>query len=281
MDLLKRPSTDFAAVRDGRQSMPLYIDVDLTTARSISGNNPLVLNISGNSFYSDQNILQGIATVHFQDTNLGNSSAPITVNPGFIAKVQYTQLLIENAAQPGYRLRLFYGVDVDFQPGTGGLVQVGGTVAIIDGSKARSKSGVAFMGTAGGTGVASQFTHGQLWNPAGTGKNLVVEQITISSGGGPSNFAIRPYNTALGTLIGNGTNKMTGGAVSSAELRTTNNAALLYSSIGVSMNAAANQPFTYLPHEPIIVPPGYGLNVINAATAIDVQASYEWYEDAV
>lgn len=132
MDLLKRPSTDFNAVRDGRQSMPLYVDVDLTTARSISGNNPLILNIAGNSFFTDaDNTNGGNAIVHFQDTNLGNSSAPFFVSPGFIANVGFTQLLIENTAQAGKRMRIFYGVDIDFQAGINSS-QITGTVKISD-----------------------------------------------------------------------------------------------------------------------------------------------------
>lgn len=130
--LLKTPSSDFASVRDGRNSLPLYIDVDLTAARSIGSNSHLILNISGNSFYSDQNANQGIAIVHFQDTNLGSASSPITVNPGFIANVGYTQILIENSAQAGKRLRIFYGVDIDFVPGTGGQVTIAGRVDVND-----------------------------------------------------------------------------------------------------------------------------------------------------
>jgi len=116
--LLKTPSSDFAGIRDGRNSLPLYIDIDLTSARSINANSHLVLNIAGNSFFVDADVINGgSGIVHFQDTNLGNSSAPFYVAPGFIANVGFTQLLIENAAQAGKRMRIFYGVDIDFQAG--------------------------------------------------------------------------------------------------------------------------------------------------------------------
>lgn len=116
--LLKTPSSDFAGIRDGRNSLPLYIDIDLTNARSINAKSHLILNIAGNSFFVDADVINGGAgIVHFQDTNLGNSSAPFYVAPGFIANVGFTQLLIENAAQAGKRMRIFYGVDIDFQAG--------------------------------------------------------------------------------------------------------------------------------------------------------------------
>lgn len=116
---IKKPSLDFSEVRDGRRASLFYYDVDLSVASSISAATALQINLSGNSIYIDNdqgNV--GTATLHFQDTNLGASSAPVLVGPGFIAKVPFTQLLVENTAQPGKRLRIFYGTDVDFVPGT-------------------------------------------------------------------------------------------------------------------------------------------------------------------
>lgn len=131
LQLLDKPSTDFGAVRDGRRSMPLYQDIDLTAARSIAAGSALSINIAGNSFYVDQDTTNvGFATVHFQDTNLGNASAPIFVSPGFIGNVPFTQILIENLAQPGKRLRIFYGVDLDFQAGVNASISIGGTVQV-------------------------------------------------------------------------------------------------------------------------------------------------------
>lgn len=131
--LLKTPSSDFASIRDGRNSLPLYIDIDLSLARSISANTQLVIEIAANSFYSDSDTSNGgNATVHFQDTNLGASSAPFFVSPGFIANVGFTKLLIENPSQPGKRLRIFYGVDIDFQAGVNASIAIAGDVTVIE-----------------------------------------------------------------------------------------------------------------------------------------------------
>lgn len=130
--LLKTPSTDFNTVRDGRNSLPLYIDVDLSTARSINANTQLVLDIAGNSFYSDADTTNGgNAVIHFQDTNLGISAAPFFVSPGFIANVGFTKLLIENTAQAGKRIRIFYGVDIDFQAGVNSSISISGAVSVM------------------------------------------------------------------------------------------------------------------------------------------------------
>ena len=130
-EFLKKPSTDFGAVRDGRQALPFYIDIDLTTARSIAAGTALVVPIAGNSFFTDADTTNGgNATVHFQDIALGNSSAPFFVSPGFIANVGFTQLLIENTAQAGKRMRIFYGVDIDFQAGVNASIAITGAVSI-------------------------------------------------------------------------------------------------------------------------------------------------------
>lgn len=122
------PSIDMDAVRDGRRAPLLYVDVPLDSTFSIAGGNPVILPISGNSFYIDQDTsVAGVGYVHFQDTNLQSASAPVFVGAGFIANVPFTKILIENKlAQPGKILRIIYGVDVDFTAG------VNATIAVTD-----------------------------------------------------------------------------------------------------------------------------------------------------
>jgi hypothetical protein len=122
----QKPSTDMEAVRDGRRSPLMYIDIPLDSTFTISAGNPAILPLSGNSFYIDQDpSIVGNATVHFQDTNLQTSSAPIYVGAGFIAKVPFTQLLIENkSVQAGKVLRIIYGTDVDFTAGINATISV-------------------------------------------------------------------------------------------------------------------------------------------------------------
>lgn len=118
MNKLIAPSTDFRAVRDGRNSQVFYVDVALDTARSAAAGTGLVLPISGNSFYCDANPTDGNAFVHFQDTNFDRGPVPLYVSPGVIFNIPYTKVLIENSAQPGKKIRITYGVDIDFQPGS-------------------------------------------------------------------------------------------------------------------------------------------------------------------
>jgi len=122
----QKPSIDMEAVRDGRRAPLLYLDVALDSTFSISAGNAQIYPISGNSLYIDQDTsVVGNATLHFQDTNLQIASAPIFAGAGFIAKVPFTQLLIENkTAQAGKVLRIVYGTDVDFTAGVNATLAV-------------------------------------------------------------------------------------------------------------------------------------------------------------
>jgi hypothetical protein len=133
MDRLISPSTDFRSVRDGRNAQVFYVDIDLSTARSAAATTGLVLPISGNSFYCDANPSDGNAFVRFQDTNFDRAPVPLYVSPGVIFNIPYTQVMIENSAQPGKKIRIAYGIDVDFQPGSVAQIAVtnnGGFTAV-------------------------------------------------------------------------------------------------------------------------------------------------------
>lgn len=133
MDKLLKSDVNFQRVRDGRNALPFYFDLDLSTARSVAAGTHFIANVAGDSFYADANPIDGNCVVHFQDTNLDRAAVPFYVSPGFIANVPFTQLLIENAAQPGKKIRISYGVDIDFQPGSVAQIAVsnsGGYTAV-------------------------------------------------------------------------------------------------------------------------------------------------------
>lgn len=123
----QKPSIDMEAVRDGRRAPLLYLDIPLDTTFTIAAGNAIIYPISGNSLYVDQDTsIVGNAVLHFQDTNLQSASAPIYVGAGFIAKVPFTQLLVENkTAQSGKVLRVVYGTDVDFTAGVNATLAIG------------------------------------------------------------------------------------------------------------------------------------------------------------
>lgn len=194
-NFLETPSTDFQRVRDNRTSLPLYIDIDLSASRSLALGTALNVNISGNSFFVDADTTNGgVGTVHFQDTNFGIASAPFFVAPGFIASVGFTQIAIENTAQAGKRLRIFYGVDIDFQAGVNATVALTGRVDVNDiigaGCQILAGNGVGSVGTVVTALVA----------PATNINGILLRNVYVSNGssgaGGSSVIAVVAAATA-------------------------------------------------------------------------------------
>jgi len=106
------PSDDFQRVRDGRQTGPFIYEVDLGDSATFGAGRPLILPLVGNVFYVDRIESCGNANVTFQDVSAVNSY--ITVKAGDVYHVPFTQVKISAAQQPGKKLRIVYGVDIDF-----------------------------------------------------------------------------------------------------------------------------------------------------------------------
>lgn len=113
---LTAPASDFRAVRDGRRTQPFYIDVALDTAYTDAA--PLLLPIAGNSLYIDARPTDGIAQIEFQDSSSDITGVPFYACPGFIYRGAFTQIRLTSSAQSGKKIRVVYGVDIDFQPGS-------------------------------------------------------------------------------------------------------------------------------------------------------------------
>lgn len=132
MEKLLTPSAPFQAVRDGQFTMPRFVDIDLSSARTEL--TALEINIAGNVLYCDANPGDGNCIVEFNDVGSDSGTdTPFYVSPGFIANVPYTRIRVYNSAQPGKKVRLVYGVDIPFQPGSVANVaisSIGGFVSI-------------------------------------------------------------------------------------------------------------------------------------------------------
>lgn len=119
MNQLISPSSNFNRVRDGRNAPDAYIDVDLSVISD------RIINIAGNSFYADATPSDGNCTVYFQETDNQRGPTPFYVSPGFIARIPFTQIRVVNSSvQAGKKIRLVYGVDIDFQPGSVAQVSI-------------------------------------------------------------------------------------------------------------------------------------------------------------
>ena len=129
------PATDFEALIDGRRSPLRVYELDLASARSFTGNTAAQIKITGNSFFIDQAADVGNASVIFegvQDDSNPNIVVPVYVQPGFVSRVPFASIRVANTAQAGKKLRIIYGVDVDFVPSVNASVAVSGSVNAIN-----------------------------------------------------------------------------------------------------------------------------------------------------
>lgn len=277
---ISQPTTDFLAIRSQLRTPPLFVDVDLTSARAISANSQQLLTISGNFIYCDPKLSSGVATGYF--VGLDGKATPITLYPGAAFDVPFTSIVIENTAQPSAGLRLIYGTDIAFRPANAAGVSILNAISVIDAGYQRTTSRVAFqMGinvVAGGAGNCSQC---QLYNPAASGVNVVVEQYSFTLGASGVVILAR-YDTAITVDAGSAINKMIDGTVtdSKARVRTSNNAAAAYGPYNF-MGYWVDAPTRTLletPKEPIVITPGTGVEFVVLNANIALYANWHWYE---
>lgn len=115
---MAQPSYDFDSLVDGIRCTPFVYELDLATARDFAAGTAVQVKITGNCCLIDTAPDVGMARVVFegvQDYTAGQVRAPIYCRPGFVTRIPFCNLYIANHAQPGKKLRLIYGVDIDFQ----------------------------------------------------------------------------------------------------------------------------------------------------------------------
>lgn len=162
--------------------------------------------------------------------------------------------------------------------GRGGSRRQPGVVQVVDGGRARTLANVAGVGSVPASAVIGNFSHVQLWNPAGSGRNVFVRNVVVATAT-VNGFYIRTHNAALTTLIGNPVSKLNQNILTSYELRSQSNAALLGQ--GVLFSATpANTPFPYRFEEPMCLAPGIGLMASGGSNS-DIQATFDFFHEAV
>ena len=164
--------------------------------------------------------------------------------------------------------------------------RVSGEVSVISGERARVLSGVSFYAAVYAAANPGFFSHAQLVNPSGSGKNLMVEQVTLEAPGTatPINFSLRSHGLAFATAAPAPVNKKMGGPASSAICRIDNStsAAMLGSGMGAQFPASQSTPFVHSPKGgPICIPQGFTLVVVPTAANQECFPFFEFYEELV
>lgn len=157
--------------------------------------------------------------------------------------------------------------------------RISGEVSVIDGEKSRTIAGGMFGGTSFCAAAAATACI-QLWNPAASGKNLIVIAVEI---GAPANTSVR-FGQTTGQLASvyaaAGNKKSTGPAASALVLYESKVVPpVLVSSLRLSY-LAANVMIPWSIKGAIVIQPGYGL-MATATGSIDLLGNFEWFEEVV
>lgn len=242
-----RPSKLYPFSIPASGSVTLLVEGDFFKVKSSTG----MLSVTGDSFGTLEDLLagQGLRDTNFKRLTLTDETG--AVNNGFILVSDST--FIDD--------------------------RITGEVSVIDGGKSRTLANTAFWGNVSMGSAVGALSTAQIFNPAGSGKNLVIEQI-LGSANAATNLSLNYHDTQLTTLTGNALSKKRGGAASVAQMREELPVAAVGTRIAV-FGVAATSAFFLTLREPIVLPPATGLVMYSAATNVPIIFGVEFYEDPV
>jgi hypothetical protein len=204
--------------------------------------------------------------------NYAQGNISLKPGQGFRFSEQVTRWVVFNRGQVPLTGFLMIGSGDFFDQ------RISGEVSIIDGERARTLANTAFICRHYQAPVAGNGVTVQMWNPAGSGRNIVLESFGASS---VTSQAINCYSmtAALATLGAVGNSKLIGGAPSVAQGRGTNGNTPPTGNILVALNIQAGQVFEKSMRKPIILPPGNGIGFYSGIANADLAAFFEYFEE--
>lgn len=163
--------------------------------------------------------------------------------------------------------------------------RVQGDVAVIDGSKSRTISGAVFGAAPTASAVAAQLSFSQLYNPALSGKRLIVPAVSMACSTSICAFQVGILGASIAGADVTATRTRSlysGGAQTVAELRVNNSAGnpLAASRVAWNMVLAAGVPWRHEPKQgPYVIEPGSGLLIVPTTGNVDTYHDYEYQEE--
>ena len=155
--------------------------------------------------------------------------------------------------------------------------RISGDVNVINGEQNRALAGGRLIGGPDAY-EAAKYPYVQLWNPADSGKNLIVTRVEVScSAAGDVYFY--PQASALTTNQPSRLqNALAGAAAGVAQLRIQTSVSFPSPSNWRPLIVPANTPVTMFSESPLILPPGYGFVLVSNQLASRLVGYYSWFE---
>ena len=145
--------------------------------------------------------------------------------------------------------------------------RINGAVDVVDGGKNKVLASQAFNWDQTVAAVVAQYGHNQLWNPSGSGKNLIVSGLQMSLNAAAVCYLGR-LSSALTTAGANPISNLLGDTSACVGLGKKQNDAAQLASIDRAKYIDASN--TFIPFEigasPIVIPPGQGLVTFTSLT---------------
>jgi hypothetical protein len=228
------------------------------------------LDLSGRYFFvmNQQSLID--ITVNRQNTAVGVAKG---LSQGFRygpAAEKFTSLDVKNANGNAQRIQLAIADDpVEYTALTG-------TVNVIDQSTGRAVALAqrAFIGFILHAPATGQYVAVQLWNPADSGRNVILKRI-YTDDGETSSIDVGFSSAPIGSNYSRGFNKYSLGARSGAQLRGDVTAAEHGGSF------AKVTGYLSFDNMEIVLAPGSGLTAGPSTTGQYMRAAFEWEEEAV
>lgn len=162
-------------------------------------------------------------------------------------------------------------VTVQIAGGGVGSDRVLGEVSIIDGARADTQAGKAFIFYSTATGAAGERPAVQFLNPAGSGKTASIKRILLSSSFA-TNIGFGSYATPFGAVLQKSQNKLLGGLEGVTECRTGKTSGYLHSKNHGTVYVQANGTQVIEFSEPVVIGQGKGLTMVMQEVGANVLA---------
>lgn len=208
--------------------------------------------------------------------NYAQGNISLRPGQGFQFDEQVTRWVVFNRGQVPLKGLLLIGSGNFFDQ------RIAGTVDVIDGGKARTLGNNSFVANGGANATAAQYSVAQLWNPAGSGRKVIVESVQLVSTGTPVAGQILLQSALLsgGPVLNMlGQSKLSGGAASAAGVYGLNTASVVPQVPMMVLTAQAYATPVVKPVEPFILLPGWGMTVWGLAQNATMGVNFEWYEE--
>ncbi|OXY50506.1 hypothetical protein P730_19375 [Salmonella enterica subsp. enterica serovar Enteritidis str. SHSE004] len=191
-------------------------------------------------------------------------------------KRTFTNLQVTNAAGQATIIGMLLIADGGFFDN-----RTTGSVEVVDGGKARTLAGSAFVGYGFQGGSAGNISQVMLWNNGNGLKSLFVEQISIFVGNtAVQGIGMRSASASIGGTMVTAKSKKLGSTDSTtAEIRYISGA--LGGTVADTMMNLTQGTSIFKCSEPIVIPPGKGLLLFNGVANDSLGVNFEFFEEVV